>query len=128
MTRTFHASAIHTEQTDDHVLIGLADDPTSPDDYVVIMRALKAAAGAPPTVVESVYFEYGGETMSGHGCLTSIDLKRGRMTLRIDRQRCKIMPHAEIVITLDAASETVARLPGLLRLVVNDTIPLKLAD
>ena len=126
MTLKFHAAAIHIEETPEHVLLGLADDPSSPDDYVVLMRGRKGGSGVPGEVVDGVYLEYGGETMAGHGCLASVTLHPDRLVLRIDRKRCKLIPHAELVVTFDPAYETAHRLPGLLRQLIGDTAPLRI--
>ncbi len=129
MTRkTFHARALHTEATEHHLLVGLADHGTEPSDYLVVMRGLAAGEGIPTEIVSSVYLEFGGETMAGQGCITRAVLGRGRLELHVDRKRCKQLPYSGFEMTFDPEAATQARLGEILRAMMPDQTLLHIED
>lgn len=114
MTLKFHAKALHVERTDEHIMIGFADDPVATVEFVMMVRGLVEIPDIPDEIATGLYFEYGDQAMSGYGCVRAIALGADRISIRIDRDVCRQIPHAEFVITFDPDDPRAAGLPALL--------------
>jgi hypothetical protein len=113
MTLKFHAKALHTERTGDHIMVGFADDPVHTTEFVMMTRGLAEIPDIPQEISSGLYFEYADETMSGYGCIKAITLAADRITIKIDRAVCSQIPHAEFVVTFDPMDPRSADLPDL---------------
>ncbi|MDX2308060.1 MAG: Imm10 family immunity protein [Hyphomicrobium sp.] len=114
MTLKFHAKALHTERTEDHVMVGFADDPVATTEFVMLTRGLEPVPDIPDEIATGLYFEYADQSMSGYGCVRSILLGEDRISIKIDRTMCRQIPHAEFVVTFDPKDPHAAVLPELL--------------
>ncbi len=125
MTLKFHAKALHTERTDDHIMVGFADDPLATTEFVMLTRGLSSLPDIPEEITGGLYFEYADETMSGYACVRAITLGPDRITIKVDRAACPQVPHAEFLITFDPADPHSADLAALISDIVGEDAAFK---
>lgn len=125
MTLKFHAKALHTERTDDHIMVGFADDPVTTTEFVMLTRGLLPIKDIPDEITGGLYFEYADEAMSGYACVRAITLGADRVTIKVDRTTCPQVPHAEFLITFDPGDPRAAELSALLSDLVGDDAAFK---
>lgn len=125
MTLKFHAKALHTERTDDHIMVGFADDPVVTTEFVMMTRGLSPIPDIPEDITGGLYFEYADEAMSGYACVRAITLGFDRIVIKVDRTACPQVPHAEFLITFDPADPLAAGLPALLSDIVGEDASFK---
>jgi len=126
MTIKFAAQNIHTEKTEDHIMVGFADGKDVVHDFVVAMRILRTGKDIPAEIVSKPYFEYSDEENSGYGCISTITLRSDRAAFKIDTEKCPDVPDSEFVVTFDIDRTKLAQIADLLGEIVEGDGELKI--
>ena len=126
MTIKFAAENIHTEKTDDHIMVGFADGQDVVHDFIVTMRVLRTGENIPAEIVAKPYFEYCEEENSGYGCISQITLRSDRAIFKIDTAKCPDIPDPEFVVTFDIDRTKLAQVAEYLGEIIKDDGVLKI--
>ncbi len=114
MTIKFAAQNIHTEKTDEHIMVGFADGSDVVHDFIVVMRILKTGKDIPADIVAEPYFEFGDEERSGYGCIEQITLRSDRITFKINTDKAPDIPDREFIVIYEIDRNKLTQVADLL--------------
>lgn len=112
------ATAVSVVQQDNACIIGFADDPAEPSNFVILQRAINATDQDRKLGQDTYHLEVSGQPL-GYGCIQSASLGRQTLTIHVDEAAGRAFE--TLAISFDISKEEWRNLAEKLQFVFHGT-------